>query len=125
MKTKILGVTTVILSASVAFALALGTFQATLTGANGAKGKAKFVTKQRNGGTQAELDVEGENLRANTDFTVTIESSNWQVHTDALGRFSVPFRYRGVGIPNIGAGTAVSVTNGAGATVLSGVFQAK
>ncbi len=96
---------------------------ANLTGA----GKAKVVWKTRDQGNQlqAELESEGERMRANQTFKLTIGSRAWTVRTDGLGIFRLELRYIGASRPTIVKGMRAMLMDSRGAIVLSGVFQPK
>jgi hypothetical protein len=87
------------------------------------KGKAAFKVKPDNGRLQSELQIEGENLAPNTNYTVIIGTDNvWQTRTNGFGTFEV--RERAVGPTSLGveAETPVVVNDTAGNTALSGAF---
>lgn len=94
---------------------------APMTGA----GKAKATFKTR--GAEAELQVEGENMRRNTTFKVTIGNGKFvgTVTTDALGRFAARRAWRGT-FPQIKVGDTVVVRYATTqAVAVSGTFRVK
>lgn len=118
--------TLTLVGAVAAFTLALAVGDKTiietrLTGSG--KGKAKFQLSASNGG-QAELEVEGENLRRNTAYSVNVANGAVQarVTTDAFGEFNLERRYGARSIPPIKAGDRVVVRNSQNVVVLSGVL---
>ena len=108
-----------------AFLFADGTrvdLRATLTGPNRAKGKAEWQTRDQGTRMQAELEVEGEHLAHNAPMTVTVGDQTFAVTTNDFGSFELELRFNGPVRPTIVVGTAVAVTDGAGDTVLTGMF---
>lgn len=93
-------------------------YNATLTGLG--KGKARYRVKLSP--PQGELEVGGENLARNSMFTVSVGAFSWMAPSDAFGKVKVTQRWTS-NLPNIGAGTQVTVTNAAGRIVLSGTMQ--
>ena len=115
-------ITLSLIAVTTALAMAAGglKFEARLQGAG--KGKAKWTVKGT-GESQAELQVEAERLRPDTDYFVTIGNEMpWSVHTTALGTLRLTQRYVGVKRPTIGAGTIVIVSNANSETILTGAM---
>lgn len=91
-----------------------------------AKGNAQWKTRDENRRMEAELEVEGEKLAHNADFTVTIGSNApFTVTSDAAGSFELEQRFNGTNRPVINNGDAVTVTDEANVVVLSGTFAPK
>ncbi|MBI5706698.1 MAG: hypothetical protein HZC36_06875 [Armatimonadetes bacterium] len=86
------------------------------------KGKAVYKVDARGARVQAEIQIGGENLPANTDYVVVAGDAEWNVTTDAFGRFKIAQRYSGNNRPNITAGTAASVMTLDGNVVQTGIF---
>lgn len=96
-------------------------FEAKLSGI--ASGKAKYKTKLEDAGFQTEMEVEGEDLRPNTDYYVIIGFDQlWTVHTDAFGSFEINNRNDDRIMLPIKDGTQVLVNDTSGITMMSGVF---
>lgn len=95
---------------------------ATLTGAG--KGKAVWKTRVKPGEVRGELQVEGENLAAGATYTVNVGPLTGLTGVaDAFGKFSVKRRMTTSPLPNIPAGTVVTVLDSKGIQVLTGTLR--
>lgn len=101
-----------------AFAQARSEYLAGLSGTG--KGKARYKSAPE----AAELQVEGERLSSNATYIVSVPNAMWTVTTNGFGSFRLAQRF-GANRPAIVAGTPITVSTPAGATVQSGVFAAK
>lgn len=120
MNKKLITITAVV--AIAAFAAAAGLrFEARLSGQG--KGKAKWQVANRGGEFQGELEVEGERMRRNSDYTIHVAGQDFAVTTNGFGAFEMAARFTDrTTAPLIGTGTSVSITDANGNTVMSGVF---
>lgn len=117
---------------NIAFGIAIFTFGAAfaqsrtellapLTGAG--KGKATFKTR----GAEAELQIEGENLRKNAKYNISVAGGRVvaTVTTNVFGRFEVRRSLRGV-LPQVKVGDKVFVTLASTqGLAISGSFRTK
>ena len=96
------------------------TYIAFLSGSGDDKGKV--VWKTEDGGLKR-IDVELENLRANTTYTVVVNGQTvGTVTTDGFG--DADKQFLGSNLPTVTAGNTATIKNGS-TTVLSGTFVLK
>lgn len=118
-RSKILIATAIALMTVVAYAQVRTELLARMSGF----GKSKAVYKAK--GTEAEFQVEGENLARNTTYAVTSAGSAWTVTTNSLGVFRLTQRYGATGRPAIALGTAIQLRTTLGVVVQNGTFAPK
>ena len=88
-----------------------------------AKGHATWKTRDQGQRMQAELEVEGERLARNADFTVTVgKNAPIDVTTDGFGSFEIDQRFIGPTRPTVAAGNVVTVTDANNVVVLQGTL---
>lgn len=98
--------------------------EARLGGASRGKGKAKWQTRDTSRQLQAELEVEGENLRRNSDYIVTVGSNApFTVTTNGFGSFENEQRFLGANRPVVASGDVVTVTDTSSQVVMTGTLQ--
>ena len=96
--------------------------EARLGGTTRAKGKAKWQTRDGRQ-MQAELEVEGENLKRNTNYFVTVGSnSTFMVTTNGFGSFEDEDRFIGPNRPVVHVGDLVTVADSTNQVVISGTM---
>lgn len=95
--------------------------RARLTGMG--KGQAEWKTQDKGTRLRAELEVEGEHLTADTDYTVTVgTNAPFTVTTDSFGEFESEQRFNGAARPTVNVGDSVTVSDATNTVVLSGTF---
>jgi NAD(P)-dependent dehydrogenase (short-subunit alcohol dehydrogenase family) len=96
---------------------------ANMTGSG--KGKAKYKAITKGGVFEAQLELEGENLRPNTSYVVGISNGfTANVKTNALGRYAFAQRFAAPSLP-FRAGMTVTLSPVGGAVIQTGTFAAK
>ena len=96
--------------------------RANLTGVG--EGKAEWKVSDSGTRLRAELEVDGENLAADSTFTVTVGSNApFTVTTDAVGEFKSDMRFNTATRPVVNVGDSVTVADDTSTVVLSGVLQ--
>lgn len=95
---------------------------ASMTGTG--SGKAKHKLRVKNNETQVEFEMEAEDLKPNSTYNLQV--SNWAsitVLSNNFGSLSVERRWTVAPFPAVNPGDSITLTNGAGDTVLSGTFH--
>lgn len=98
--------------------------QADMTGIG--KGRVYWRLETKGTQSQAELQAEGEGLPRNAALALTIGSNPaFAVFTDGFGAYRLSRRYTTAARPTINAGDSVSLSDGSGTIIQSGVMQPK